>query len=48
MGNAVVGTVTGSGFFDFRFLNPFTKLPNGTYFWFKIWIRSIYIFMCIN
>ena len=32
MGNAVVGTVTGSGFFDFRFLNPFTKLPNGTYF----------------
>ena len=31
MGN-VVGTVTGSGFFDFRFLNPFTKLPNGTYF----------------
>ena len=32
MGNAVVGTVSGSGFFDFRFLNPFAKLPNGTFF----------------
>ena len=28
MGNASVGTVTGSGFFDFRFLNPFTNEQN--------------------
>lgn len=32
MTNANIGSVTGTSFYDMRFLNPFEKLPNGGYF----------------
>ena len=32
MGDSAWGTVKRTGFYDFRFLNPFEKLPNGSFF----------------
>ena len=44
MTNANIGTVTGTSFYDMRFLNPFEKLPNGGYFGERYgYIQFIYI-----